>query len=253
METVIHDGARVHPEARLGVGVEVMPGAIVTRWAELGDRVVVHPGAVIGGDPQYLGFDRSTPSWVRVGADSVLREGVTLNRSMYADGATVLGDRCFFMANSHAGHDARVASDVVLANGALLGGHVEVGAFVFIGGNAGVHQFCRIGPVVMIGGVSPITCDVPPYCMATDRNQISGLNLVGLKRRGWSRDVIREIKEAYRVVIKPSGNMRTAAAELLNLAVSAEAKEFLEFFAGGKRGFARPRASTRADGSESSV
>ncbi len=241
MGTLIHPGAHVDPAARLGVDVEVMPGAVVTRWAEIGDRTVVHPGAVVGGDPQYLAFKRDTPSWARVGADCVLREGVTINRSIHADDATVIGARCFFMANSHAGHDAQVAEDVVLANGALLGGHVEVGAFSFIGGNAAVHQFCRIGPVVMIGGVSPITSDVPPYCMVADRNEVSGLNLVGLKRRGWPREVMRELKEAYRTVMRPTGNMRTVAAGLLPGAQTEQARVFLTFFAGGKRPIARPR------------
>ena len=157
MPTTIHPGAHVDPAAQLGEDVEVLPGAVITRWARIGNRVVVHPGAVIGGDPQYLAFKRETPSWVDVGAGTVLREGVTLNRSIYEDRATVIGERCFFMANTHAGHDCTVADDVVLANGALLAGHVDVGAFSFIGGNAAVHQFCRIGSLVMVGGLSPIT------------------------------------------------------------------------------------------------
>ena len=247
MAITIHPGAFVDPAAQLGEGVEVHPGAVVTRWAELGDRVVVHPGAVIGGDPQYLAFKRDTPSWVHVGADTVLREGVTLNRSIYEDRATVIGQRCFFMANTHAGHDALVADDVVLANGALLGGHVEVGAFSFIGGNAAVHQFCRIGSLVMVGGLSPVTADVPPYCIVADRNVVSGLNLVGIKRRGWSRDVIRELKEAYHAVMRPVGNMRTIAASLLPDAQSEQARTFLAFFAEGKRPLARPRNGREED------
>ncbi len=248
MGTVIHAGAHVDSAAVLGVDVEVMPGAVITRWARIGDRTVVHPGAVIGGDPQYLAFKRETPTWVEVGADCVLREGVTLNRSIYEDEATTLGDRCFFMANSHAGHDAQVSHDVVLANGALLGGHVAVGEFCFIGGNAAVHQFCRIGPVVMIGGLSPITSDVPPYCMVADRNEVSGLNLVGLKRRGWPREAIREVKDAYRAVMRPTGNMRTIAAELLPDVTTEQARVFLAFFAGGgKRPIARPRRGREDD------
>ncbi|WP_221031090.1 acyl-ACP--UDP-N-acetylglucosamine O-acyltransferase [Actomonas aquatica] len=250
MGTLIHPGAHVDPAAQLGVDVEVMPGAVVTRWARLGDRVVVHPTAVIGGDPQYLGFKRETPTWVEVGADTVLREGVTLNRAIHEDAVTSIGARCFFMANSHAGHDAQVADDVILANGALLAGHVEVGAFSFIGGNAAVHQFCRIGPVAMIGGVSPITGDVPPYCMVADRSVVAGLNVVGLKRRGWPREVIRELKDAYRAVMRPTGNMRTVAAELLPDVSSEQARTFLEFFTtGGKRPIARPRRG-RDDGGD---
>lgn len=241
MATLIHPGAMVEPGAQLGVDVEVMAGAVVTRWAQLGDRVVVHPGAVVGGDPQYLAFDRRTPSGVRVGAGTVLREAVTVNRAVHAEGVTMIGERCFLMACAHVAHDCTVGDDVVLANGALLGGHVEIGSFTFIGGNAAVHQFCRVGAGAMIAGVSPITRDVPPYCLAADRTEITGLNLVGLKRRGWSREVIREIKTVYREVVRPVGNMREAAAALLPGVGSAEARVFLEFFAGGKRGFGRPR------------
>ncbi|MCC5024507.1 MAG: acyl-ACP--UDP-N-acetylglucosamine O-acyltransferase [Candidatus Synoicihabitans palmerolidicus] len=235
--------------AKLGVDVEVTPGAVVTRWAEVGDRVVVHPGAVVGGDPQYLAFDRKTPSWVRVGADSTLREGVTLNRSIYEDRATEVGARCFFMANFHAGYDCAVADDVVLANGALLDGHVEMVAFSFIGGNAAVHQFSRSGAVVMVAGVAPIISDVPPYCVVADRNAVAGLNLVGLKRRGWSCEVMRELKEAYRAVMQPVGNMRAMAATLRPDAQSEQARTFLEFFSDGKRPLARPRRG-REQGTE---
>ncbi len=249
MGTLIHPGAHVDSAAALGEDVEVMPGAVVTRWAQIGDRTVVHPGAVIGGDPQYLAFKREMPTWVRVGADCVLREGVTLNRSIYEDQATEIGDRCFFMANSHAGHDARVGDDVVLANGALLAGHVDVGEFTFIGGNAAVHQFCRIGPVVMVGGLSPISADVPPFCMVADRNEIAGLNLVGLKRRSWPREAMREVKEAFRAVMRPSGNMRVIAADLLPKAETEQARTFLAFFAEGKRAIARPRRG-RGDGGD---
>jgi UDP-N-acetylglucosamine acyltransferase len=239
MATQIHPGAFVDPEAQLGEDVEVMPGAVVTKWAQLGDRTVVHPGAVIGGDPQYLAFDRKTPSWVRVGNDSVLREGVTLNRSINENQATVVGARCFFMATSHAGHDCLIADDVVVANGGLLAGHVEVGAFTFIGGGAAVHQFCRLGPLVMIAGGARITFDVPAFCMAAERDQLIGLNLVGIKRRGWDRDTIKEVKSCYQVVIKPVGNMRKSAAELKDTVRTPEGREFLNFFAGGTRGFCR--------------
>lgn len=241
MGTLIHPGAWVDPAARLGTDVEVMPGAVITRWAEIGDRTVVHPGAVIGGDPQFLGFKRETETWVKVGADCVLREGVTINRAIHAGDATVVGDRCFLMANSHAGHDCRLADDVVLANGVLLAGHVEVGRFCFIGGNAAIHQFCRIGAVAMVGGLTAVTGDVPPFCMVAERSEVVGLNLVGLKRRGWSRDAIREIKDAYRAVMRPVGNMRTVAAELLPDAQTEQAQEFLAFFAEGKRAISRPR------------
>ena len=252
MATEIHPGAFVDPAAQLGQDVEIMAGAVVTRWAQLGDRCVVHPGAVIGGDPQYLAFDRKTPSWVRVGAGSVLREGVTINRSIIEGGATTVGERCFFMATSHAGHDCEVANDVVLANGALLAGHLEVGANAFIGGGAGIHQFCRIGPLAMVAGGARITFDVAPYCMVAERNRLSGLNLVGIKRRKWSPESTKEVRACYHAVMTPVGNLRTAAAVARETAVSVEAQIFLDFFAGGKRGFVRPSGNSREDKEASS-
>ena len=247
MGTLIHTGAHVDSAAQLGVDVEVMPGAVVTRWARVGDRTVIHPGAVIGSDPQYLGVDRTISTHVELGADSVIRESATINRSMYEGKATVIGERCFFMACSHAGHDCEVADDVVLANNAMLAGHVSVGANTFVGGGAGIHQFCRIGDVAMVAGLARITKDVPAFCMVAERDELTGLNLVGLKRRGWTRDVIMEIKDSYRAVLGEPGNPRPRAAALLPTATSEPARRFLEFFAGGKRGFAQPvRSSSRS-------
>ena len=239
---MIHPTAIIEPGAQLGLECEVMAGAVVTRHAVLGDRVVVHPGAVVGGDPQYLKFDRRTPSWVRVGEGTVIREHVTLNRSIYEGQATVVGARCFFMAGSHAGHDCALADDVVLANNVMLAGHVTVGAFTFVGGGAGVHQFTRIGEGVMVGGLARISRDLAPFVIVAERDEVSGLNLVGLKRRGFPRETIRELKEAFRRVYFASGDIRRLSADAAASGefASAEAARFLAFFSEGKRGFARP-------------
>jgi UDP-N-acetylglucosamine acyltransferase len=249
MPTIIHPSAIVEDGAQLGVDCEILAHAIVTRHAVLGDRVVVHPGAVVGGDPQYIKFDRATPSFVRVGAGTVIRENVTLNRAIHADQTTVIGERCFLMAGSHAGHDCALGDDVVLANNALLAGHVSVGNFSFVGGGAAVHQFCRIGESAMIGGLSRITRDLAPFTITAERDDVSGLNLVGLKRRGFSRESIRELKEAFRVVYFGVGNIRELAAAALagGTYQSAEARRFLEFFATGKRGFARAARVVTSD------
>ncbi|MET0263582.1 MAG: acyl-ACP--UDP-N-acetylglucosamine O-acyltransferase [Rariglobus sp.] len=241
MPTIIHPSAIVEDGAQLGVDCEIMAHAVVTRHAILGDRVVVYPGAVVGGDPQYIKFDRATPSFVRVGSGSVVRENVTLNRAIHADQITTIGERCFLMAGSHAGHDCALGDDVVLANNALLAGHVSVGNFSFVGGGAAVHQFCRIGESAMVGGLSRITRDLAPFTITAERDEVSGLNLVGLKRRGFSRDAIRELKEAFRIVYFSAGNIRELAAAALASGAyqTAQARQFLEFFAGGKRGFAR--------------
>lgn len=243
---MIHPSAVIEEGAQLGVDVEIMAGAIVTRWARLGDRVVVHPGAVVGGDPQYLKFERNTPSYVDVGAGTVVREHVTLNRSIHADQATVIGARGFLMACSHVAHDCVLGDDVVLANNALLAGHVSVGAFSFIGGGAAIHQFCRVGEAAMVAGLARITRDVPAFTMVAERDELIGLNLIGLKRRGWPREAVREVKEHYREICLPTGNPRELAAARLPEAKSPQARAFLEFFTGGKRGFCRPRRGEAA-------
>jgi UDP-N-acetylglucosamine acyltransferase len=236
----IHPAAIIEEGVQLGAGCTVHPYAIIKRHSMLGEGVVVHAFAVIGGDPQYLKFDPATVSGVRIGAGTVVREHVTVNRSIQADQATRVGARCCLMANAHVGHDSVVADDVVLANNVMLAGHVEVGDFTFIGGGAGIHQFCRLGESVMVGGLARITQDVAPFLMVVERDEIPGFNLVGLKRRKFSREAIREIKDCYARVFA-GGDPRDSAAALLAAGVqSAEARRFLEFFSAGRRGFARP-------------
>jgi len=245
---MIHPTAIVEPGATLGADCEIMAYAVITRHVVLGDRVVVHPFAVVGGDPQYLKFDRASETGVRVGAGTVIREHVTINRSILPGQATVIGAGCFLMAASHIAHDCEVADNVVLANAALLAGHVAVGANTFLGGGAAIHQFCRIGESVMVAGHASITRDVPHFTMVAERDDVIGFNVVGLKRRGFSRVAIAELKAAFQDVYFTPGNIRDVAAQRLAAGTfeTAEAKRFLEFFAGGKRSFARAR---RASGS----
>lgn len=245
----IHAGASVHPTAivedgaRLGAGCVVHAHAIVRRHAVLGDGVVVHPFAVVGSDPQDLKFDTATESGTRVGARSVLREHVTINRATRPGSWTEVGADCFLMTGSHVAHDCQVGDAVVMANAVLLAGHVQVGARAFLGGAALFHQFVRVGESVMISGGARVAQDVAPYAMAAERNEIVGLNLLGLKRRGFARDTVSEIKRAFRAVYLEAGNIRELAAAALRDGgyASAEARHFLEFFGAGKRGFARAR------------
>ena len=240
---MIHPTAIVEPGAQLGADCEIMAYAVVMKHCILGDRVVVHPFAVLGGDPQYLKFDRSTVSGVRIGADSVIREHVTINRSIQPGKFTVLGENCFLMSASHVAHDCELGHHVVLANSALLAGHVSVGDNTFLGGGAAVHQFCRIGESVMVAGHASITRDIPHFTMAAERDEVIGFNVIGLKRRGFSRAAIAELKAAFQEVYFTPGNIREVAAQRLsaNAFETPEARRFLEFFAGGKRSFARAR------------
>jgi UDP-N-acetylglucosamine acyltransferase len=236
----IHPTAMVEEGAMLGAGCVIHPHAIIKRGTVLGDGVIVHPFAVVGGDPNFLKFDPTTVTGLRVGAGTVIREHASINRSIYAGQDTVVGARCYLMANAHVGHDCVVGDDVVLATNVMLGGHGEVGEHTFLGGGCGVHQFCRIGAGVMIAGLARVTQDLAPYLLVAERNEVAGLNLVGLKRRGVSREAIGELKDCFMTVFA-GGDPRKRAAVRLSAGVrSVEARRFLEFFAGGKRGFARP-------------
>jgi UDP-N-acetylglucosamine acyltransferase len=241
--STVHPTAIVEAGAKLGAECEIMAHAIVTKHCVLGDRVVIHPFAVIGGDPQYLKFDRAVESRVEIGSGTVIREHVTINRSVHAGKATRLGANCFMMAASHVAHDCEVGDHVVFANAALLGGHVSVADHSFLGGGAAVHQFCRIGESVMVAGHASITRDVPHFTMVAERDDVIGFNVVGLKRRGFTRVAIAELKAAFHDVYFTAGNIRDVASQRLaaNAFETIEAKRFLEFFAGGKRSFARAR------------
>jgi UDP-N-acetylglucosamine acyltransferase len=240
---MIHPTAIVEPGAQLGLDCEIMAHAIVTKHCVLGDRVTVHPFAVLGGDPQYLKFDRTSVTGVQIGSDTVIREHVTINRSIHEGKTTLLGANCFLMAASHVAHDCELGDNVVLANAALLAGHVAVADHTFVGGGAAIHQFCRIGESVMVAGNASITRDVPHFTMVAERDDVIGFNIVGLKRRGFSRVTIAELKAAYHEVYFTAGNIREIAARRLaaNAFETPEARRFLEFFAGGKRSFARAR------------
>jgi UDP-N-acetylglucosamine acyltransferase len=252
---MIHPTAIIEEGAVLGADCNIHAHAIITRHATLGDGVVVHPFAVVGGDPQDLNFNPATPSRVLVGANTVIRESVTINRSTKSGGETQVGEHCFLMACSHVAHDCTVGDRVVLANNVLLAGHVSIGNHAFIGGGAGLHQFCRLGESAMVSGLSRLSLDVPPFTMAVERDEIVGLNLVGLKRRNYSREIIAELKECFREIYYTGGNLRLLASNLLQegKAQTPEARRFLEFFGGGKRGIARARRIWTTEQGEGNV
>jgi UDP-N-acetylglucosamine acyltransferase len=244
--TKIHPTALVEDGAQLGEACILHAHAIVGRHCVVGTRAEVHPFAVLGGPPQDLSFDSRIESGVRIGARTVIREQVTVNRATRENGFTEIGADCFIMTAAHVAHDCRVGERVIMANAVLLGGHVRIGDHAFIGGGAVVHQHCRIGESAMIAGGARITEDVAPFCLVAERNDVIGLNLVGLRRRGFTRDVIKDIKLAYRCVHASRGNPRHVAADLLarGTYASAQARQFLEFYQGGSRRFARPRSAS---------
>ncbi len=234
----------VEGNAAIGDGCELQSHVVIKKEVKLGENCKVHPFAVIGDDPQYVGFDTNLKTGVIVGAGTTLREGVTIHRSIYEEKNTIIGEQNYLMAYSHVAHDCVLDENVILTNATLLAGHIEVAKNVYIGGNAAIHQYVRIGEGAMVAGMAAITMDAAPYLMVAERDEVSGLNLVGLKRRGVSRDAIKELKACYQSLFKQVGNVRKQAAALLEEGAcceSEEAKTFLRFFEGGKRGFAGVR------------
>lgn len=227
----IHPTAVVHDQATLGENVSVGPYCVIGAHVKLGNDVelkshvvidgrttigegtVIYPFASIGTDPQDLKYE-GEPSLLKIGKNCKIREHVTINPGTKGDNMlTQVGDNCLFMMGSHVAHDCVVGNNVILANNATLAGHVHVGDFVVIGGLSAIHQFVRIGEHAMIGGMSGIENDVIPFGQANgERAHLMGLNLVGLKRRGFSRDDIQTLRSAYRSLFAAEGNF----AERLN-------------------------------------
>ena len=256
---VIHKATRIPDDVTVGAyaviedGVEIGSGCVIREHAIirsgtiLGDNCIVDSQCVLGGLPQDLAFNPATPSGVRIGNNATFREGVTINRATDEGKFTEIGDHAFFMANSHAGHDCQVGHHVIVANAVLLAGKVTVGDHVFIGGAAGVHQFCRIGESAMISGLSRVSQDAPPFCIYAERNELIGLNLIGLKRRGFSREAIKELKALYQLILIEGGRPRAQAEEALKdeRAQTEQGRQFLEFMAERtSRGVARPRGGS---------
>ncbi|WP_269522338.1 acyl-ACP--UDP-N-acetylglucosamine O-acyltransferase [Coraliomargarita parva] len=238
--TVVGPFAVIEEGVQVGSGCRIAAHVILRKGTVLGDSVSVDSFAVIGGDPQSITFDPSVESGVKVGDGTVIREGVTVNRASQAGTQTVLGAKCFLMAQAHVAHDCRLGDDVILANNVMLAGHVQVGTRVFMGGGSAVHQFCRVGQGVMVGGNASISLDVPPYVMAAERNEAHGLNLVGLRRAGIEQREITDLKRCYRAVFFGGGNLRKKAEQAAReheFGTTPAGARFLAFFDGGNRGF----------------
>lgn len=228
----------------LGKGCQIASHVVVRRGTHLGDNARVDSFTVLGGEPQSIGFDSSVESGVRIGENAIFRESCTVHRSMYAGKETIVGDDCYFMAQSHAAHDCVLGNGIILANSVHLGGHVEVGDKCFLGGLSGVHQNARIGAYSIVGSCAFITLDVPPCLMVTERNVVNGLNRVGLKRLGFDAETLKDLKACYRMVYSGALNLKVLAAEAKanpELGTGLLGTQFLDFFEAGKRGFARPK------------
>ena len=255
----IHPTALVDPEAQLSEGVQIGPYTIIRPDVTIGKNTIVGPHVVIdshtdigancrifqfssiGAAPQDLKY-RGEETRVIIGDNNVIREFVTINRSTTADiGMTKIGNSNLLMAYCHVAHNCRLGNFVVMANAANLAGHIDVEDYAIIGGLTGVHQFTRIGTHAFIGGASAVAQDVPPYVTASgNRAKLYGLNVVGLKRKGFSEETLNALKQTYRIIFRSSLTLKKAIekvrAEVPDL---PEVKHMVEFIERSERGVCR--------------
>ena len=229
----VHPTAIVEDGAQIGQDVEIGPYCVVGPQAVLGDRVKLHshvviagitsigedsmvfPFASVGHAPQDLKF-KNEPSRLIIGKRNKIREGATLNPGTEGGGMeTTIGDDCLFMAGAHVGHDCHIGNHCILVNNGTLAGHVVVEDFAIVGGLSAVHQFVRIGRHAMIGGMTGVESDIIPYgSVIGNRAYLSGLNLVGLKRRGFDRETIHALRKAYRLLFAQEGTLAERVEEV---------------------------------------
>lgn len=264
--TRIHSTAIIGERVRLGEDVRIGPGVIIADDAAIGART--HIGAHsyigphteigpdnrigmsvhVGGDPQITGW-QPVASRCRVGAGNTMREFVTIHRARDDGAETVIGDRCMLMVAAHVAHDCAVGNEVVLVNGVLLAGHVEVGDNAFVSGNCVVHQFVRIGRRVMVRGLTALTRDVAPFTLVDETNTVRSLNVVGLRRAGLPKETLRQLDGAYREIFRGDRSVTEALALLEREPLCAEVREMVDFIRSSARGvclYAPPGARRRS-------
>jgi UDP-N-acetylglucosamine acyltransferase len=257
---MIHPTAIIDPKAEIGEEVEIGPYSVIERdvfideGTKIGPHVVIRHGthigkrcqisqfASIGEAPQYSGY-KGERTFLRIGDRNVIREFVTLHRgTVKGGGRTVIGNENFIMAYSHVAHDCQIGNQVVMANGATLAGHILIEDFAIIGGLTAIHQFCRVGAYAIIGGVSGVLMDIPPYTKAQgDRAKLFGLNTVGLKRANFSEETLRALKKTYRIIFRSGLTLEKAMKQVGEdeIAQTPEVQHFLQFIQGSKRGISR--------------
>ena len=227
-------------QVSLGPGCRVGPHVYLTGRTAIGPDNVFHAHCVIGDAPQDVKY-KDEPTGLRIGAHNLFREGATVHRSAKPGQDTVVGSHNFLMVNSHLGHNVRLGDHVIVANGALLAGHVEVEDGVFISGNCVVHQFVRLGTLAIMRGGAGLSQDLPPFTVARDDNSLCGLNIVGLRRAGFNDAERLELKRLYQKLFLAGLNLPQAVAEARPEFVSLSATRLLDFIAASKRGVCRHR------------
>jgi len=249
----IHPTALVDPDAQIGAEVEIGPFAVIGPEAVIGDRTIVQShvviegnvaigtgnfighGAIIGAPPQDLSFSLERKTKIEIGNDNVIREYCTIHRGSPEGSVTKIGDNNFLMVGTHVGHNCEIGNNVVIANNCLLAGHVRVDDGAFIGGGSTFHQHMHVGRLVMVQGSSAFGKDLPPFVTAAERNYVVGLNVVGLRRAGFSARDRDELKAAFKLLYTSGLNISQALEKAGTMNFGAPAREFFEFVAGAKK------------------
>ncbi|MDE3177949.1 MAG: acyl-ACP--UDP-N-acetylglucosamine O-acyltransferase [Pseudomonadota bacterium] len=234
----------VGAQARLGEGVRLVSHVVVAGATEIGARTRIFPFASIGHEPQDLKY-RGEATRLKIGADCLIREGVTMNPGTEGGGGeTVVGDRCVFLAQSHVAHDCRLGEGVLLSNNVMLAGHCQVGDHAIFGGGSAAHQFVRIGAHAFVGGLSGVTEDLIPFGVAIgNRARLGGVNVVGMKRRGFSLDDVQGARRAYKLLFGEEGTLKARVEQVAEeFADNAAVREIVAFLReGGDRAVTIPR------------
>jgi UDP-N-acetylglucosamine acyltransferase len=249
----IHPTALVDPHAQIGADVEIGPFSAIGPQAVIGDRTIVQShvviegnvaigtgnfvghGAIIGAPPQDLSFSLERKTKVEIGNDNVIREYCTIHRGSPEGSVTKIGDNNFLMVGTHVGHNCEIGNNVVIANNCLLAGHVRVDDGAFLGGGSTFHQHMHVGRLVMVQGSSAFGKDLPPFVIAAERNYVVGLNVVGLRRAGFSVCDRDQLKAAFKLLYTSGLNISQALEKAETMNFGAPAREFFEFVAGAKK------------------
>lgn len=251
--TKIHPTAIVDSGARIGNGVEIGPYSIVGPAVTIGDGSVVQShvvvendvtigagnfighGTIIGAAPQDLSFSSKRKTKIEIGNENIIREHCTIHRGTAEGSATRMGNKNFLMVGAHVGHNCEIGNNVIIANNCLLGGHVRVDDGAFLGGGCVFHQHMHIGRLVIAQGGSAFGKDIPPFVIAAERNNVFGLNVIGLRRAGFSTKERDEIKAAFKLVYTSGLNISAALEKASAMKVGDAAREFFDFVAAAKK------------------
>jgi len=234
---VIEPFVTIHKNVEIGEGTWIGSNVTIMEGARIGKNCRIFPGAVISAIPQDKKFN-GEDTIAKIGDNVTIREFVTVNRGTKASFETVIGDNTLLMASAHIAHDCVIGKNCIIANAALLAGHINIDDFAIVGGMTAIHQFCNIGAHVMISGGTLIRKDVPPYTKAA-REPLSfvGINSIGLRRRGFSSEKIKEIQDIYRIIYQKSYNVSQALAIIeAEMPATSERDEIVSFINNSSRG-----------------